>query len=27
MIKAKVFALDFEEAVQRFHDFLEGQKW
>ncbi len=26
VIKAKVFALDFDEAVQRLHDFLEGQK-
>jgi hypothetical protein len=27
MIKAKVYALDFDEAVQRLDDFLEGQKW
>jgi hypothetical protein len=26
MIKAKVYALDFDEAVQRLDDFLEGQK-
>jgi hypothetical protein len=26
MISAKVFALDFDEAVKRLDDFLEGQK-
>ena len=26
MISAKVYAIDFNEAVQRLDDFLEGQK-
>ena len=26
MISAKVYALDFDEAVKRLDDFLEGQK-